>query len=88
MINYALDRLAADLRKHSIQYVVIGGVALSVHGYQRFTENIDLVLRTEGLDKFGEVLAGRGGLGLAGYDRLSDDNPRVFQSYPEQSSFR
>ncbi len=38
-----------DLKKHGIDYMVIGAVALLAHGYPRFTEDIDLVLTPEGL---------------------------------------
>ena len=31
-------------RRHGIDYMVIGAVALMAHGYPRFTEDIDLVM--------------------------------------------
>ncbi len=46
--------------KHNIGYVVIGAVALLAHGYPRFTEDINLVLTTEGLDKLHRELVGLG----------------------------
>lgn len=60
MINDALKRLAADLDRNGIDYAVIGAVALNQHGYRRFTEDIDLLLNSEGLDKFRENLVGLG----------------------------
>ena len=51
-LNNALARLVADLKEHDIDYLVIGAVALMAHGYPRFTEDIDVVLTPEGLDKF------------------------------------
>jgi len=59
-ISPALKQLAADLEKHDIDYVVIGAVALLAHGYPRFTEDIDLVLTSEGLDKLHQELVGLG----------------------------
>jgi len=59
-LNNALTQLAADLRAHGIDYVVIGAVALLAHGYPRFTEDIDLVLTREGLEKFHQELSGLG----------------------------
>ncbi len=48
-LNNTLAQLAADLKEHGIDYMVIGAVALLAHGYPRFTEDIDLVLTPEGL---------------------------------------
>ena len=59
-LNDALAHLAADLKEHEIDYVVIGAVALFAHGYPRLTEDIDLVLTAEGLNKFHEQLIGLG----------------------------
>lgn len=59
-LNSTLAQLAADLKSHDIDYVVIGAVALLAHGYPRFTEDIDLVLTREGLEKFHQELIGLG----------------------------
>jgi putative nucleotidyltransferase-like protein len=59
-LNNALTQLAADLKAHGIDYAVIGAVALLAHGYPRFTEDIDLVLTREGLEKFHQELIGLG----------------------------
>ena len=59
-LNQSLARLASDLRDHEIEYVVIGAVALLAHGYPRFTEDIDLVMTAEGLEKFHDELVGVG----------------------------
>lgn len=60
MINDALKRVVSDLERNQIDYVVIGAVALNQHGYRRFTEDIDLLLTLEGLEKFRETLVGLG----------------------------
>jgi hypothetical protein len=57
-LNNTLGRLSADLNQHGIDYMVIGAVALLAHGYPRFTEDIDLVMTTEGLEKFHTELIG------------------------------
>lgn len=59
-LNKALSRLAADLSYHDIDYVIIGAVALLAHGYPRFTEDIDLVMTADGLEKFHSELVGLG----------------------------
>lgn len=56
-LNNALARLCSDLNERGIDYMVIGAVALMAHGYPRFTEDIDLVMTAEGLEKFhGELI--------------------------------
>jgi hypothetical protein len=59
-LNNALSRLAADMKERGIDYMVIGAVALMAYGYPRFTEDIDLVLTPEGLEKFHSELIGLG----------------------------
>lgn len=59
-VNKTLKRLASDLKSHNIDYVVIGAVALLAHGYRRFTEDIDLVMTRDGLEKFHRELVGLG----------------------------
>ncbi|MDQ2900947.1 MAG: nucleotidyltransferase family protein [Acidobacteriota bacterium] len=60
MVNDTLLRLVADLEAHEIEYSVIGAVALNQHGYRRFTEDIDLLMSKEGLEKFRDELVGKG----------------------------
>lgn len=59
-VNKTLARLSRDLDEHGIDYIVIGAVALLAHGYPRFTEDIDLVMTADGLQKFHEELVGLG----------------------------
>jgi len=57
-LNNTLARLSSDLEDHGINYMVIGAVALLAHGYPRFSEDIDLVMTQEGLEKFHAELVG------------------------------
>lgn len=82
ILNNALAALAARLTRHGIDYVVVGGVALKWHGYERVTENIDLVLTEEGLARFNKELLGRGGLGLEGYDQVIPDSSKQLRTFP------
>lgn len=60
MLNDALTKLADDLGRNNIDYAVIGAVALNQHGYRRFTEDIDLLMTRDGLERFRESLVGLG----------------------------
>ena len=53
-------RLAARLKDEGLDYVVIGGLAVSELGYARATVDIDILLRPEGLEAFRERCVGRG----------------------------
>ena len=59
-MNLTLKRLAKDLDDKQIAYCVIGAIALNQHGYQRFTQDIDLLMTREGLQKFTQELIGKG----------------------------
>lgn len=59
-LNNALSRLCTDMKQRGIDYMVIGAVALMAYGYPRFTEDINLVLTAEGLEKFHRELIGLG----------------------------
>jgi hypothetical protein len=59
-INKTLQRLAYDLEQRGIDYMIIGAIALLAHGYPRFTEDIDLVMTSEDLQKFHDELIGFG----------------------------
>ncbi len=60
ILHETLRRVAKDLETCGIDYSLIGAVALNNHGYRRFTEDIDLLLTREGLEKFQKELVGRG----------------------------
>jgi hypothetical protein len=59
-LNKTLSRLTNDLDQRGIDYMVIDAIALLAHGYPRFTEDIDLVMTSEGLKKFHDELVGLG----------------------------
>jgi hypothetical protein len=60
LMNETLKRLAKELEERGIDYAVIGAVALNQYGYRRFTEDIDLLLTGDGLERFRQELVGRG----------------------------
>jgi len=59
-LNKTVAQLGSDLERHGIEYMVVGAVALTAHGYIRFTADVDLVLTAEGLEAFHRELVGLG----------------------------
>ena len=39
--------ICRELHQRSVSYIVIGGMAINIHGFTRNTENIDLLIETE-----------------------------------------
>jgi len=54
------DRLTKRLEALGVAYGVVGGYALIAHGVRRFTEDIDILVSGEGLDRLHKQLIGLG----------------------------
>lgn len=59
-VHQTLKHLAKALAEESIPYAIVGGMALNLLGYTRETMGVDILLTTEGLERFRERLVGRG----------------------------
>lgn len=59
----ALERVLRALNEARVRFLVVGGVAVNAHGYQRLTADLDLVLAMEGEN----VLAALRALDALGY---------------------
>src|SRR6266852_6320181 len=59
-VHQTLRNVARRLSDAGIDYAVIGGMALALHGFVRPTQDVDLLLSPEGLEKFHDELVGRG----------------------------
>jgi hypothetical protein len=55
-----MERISSRLRTEGVDYVIVGGMALVLHGYIRVTGHVDLVTTPEGLNVIHERLVGRG----------------------------
>jgi hypothetical protein len=55
-----LERITAKLDENGVPYALAGGLALFLHGYRRFTEDVDLLVTREGLTAIHEKLDGLG----------------------------
>src|SRR5690242_11621239 len=56
----ALRRIAKRLEELGIPYAVVGGMALFHAGYRRFTEDVDILVSRDDVDKIHASLVGRG----------------------------
>jgi len=59
-VHATLRDLANRLRDAGIDYAVIGGMALNLHGFERMTIDVDLVMTPEGLARFRDEIVGLG----------------------------
>ena len=59
-VYQTLQDIADRLKSLNLPYAIVGGMALVAHGYRRTTEDIDILVTPEGLDKIHESLIGLG----------------------------
>jgi hypothetical protein len=59
-VHKTLQRLAERLGELNVDYVIAGGMCLYRHGFQRFTQDVDVIVTREGLARIHEELEGRG----------------------------
>ena len=59
-VQKSLRRITSRLNNLGIDYAVVGGMALFLHGFRRFTEDVDILVTREGLAKIHEKLEGSG----------------------------
>ena len=60
MVQDALLKVAARLERHGIPYAIAGGMALFKHGFRRFTEDVGILVTSDGLKLIHEKLNGLG----------------------------
>jgi hypothetical protein len=59
-LHLALRKITQRLSELNIPYAVAGGMALFFHGFRRFTEDVDILVTREGLDRLHRELEGLG----------------------------
>lgn len=63
------DELTAVVRvfaENDFDYAICGGIAVAFHGYERFTQDIDILVREDDLDRAHALLEGAGFLDQSG----------------------
>ncbi|MCH7870452.1 MAG: nucleotidyltransferase family protein [Planctomycetes bacterium] len=56
----SLREIAKRLPEIGVPYAILGGMALVAHGYRRTTEDVDILITPEGLERVHEKLVGLG----------------------------
>jgi hypothetical protein len=59
-VHDTMRRLTARLRELGISHAVVGGMAMFAHGFRRFTEDVDLVVTREAMNRIKQELEGLG----------------------------
>jgi hypothetical protein len=59
-VQRALEKITHLLDEARIPYAIVGAMALNEYGYRRVTEDVDLLLTREGLERFKSQYIGRG----------------------------
>lgn len=59
-VHKTLIGIARRLDELGIDYAIAGGMCLSRHGFQRFTQDVDVIVTRDGLAQLHEKLEGRG----------------------------
>jgi hypothetical protein len=59
-VHTTLKNLTRALNELGVDYAVAGSMAMFLHGFRRFTEDVDILVTREGLAQIHEALEGRG----------------------------
>jgi hypothetical protein len=59
-VHQAAEAIAHHLQEAGIDYAIAGALSLAAHGFVRATEDVDVIVTREGLEKFKERWLGRG----------------------------
>lgn len=59
-VQESFKRITKRLEELNIPYAVVGGMALLLHGYRRFTEDVNILVTREGLEQIHQSLDGLG----------------------------
>jgi hypothetical protein len=59
-VHKTLRNIAARLKGLNVDYAIVGGMALFIHGYRRFTEDVDILVTAESLAVIHQNLGGLG----------------------------
>ena len=59
-VHKTMRRIAQRFDELGIDYAVMGGMAMFLHGFRRFTEDVDILVTPDALNRIHEEVEGRG----------------------------
>jgi hypothetical protein len=59
-VHKALRKIVGRLEEMGIPYALVGGMAMFLHGFRRFTDDVDILVTREGLAEVHQQLEGLG----------------------------
>lgn len=59
-VHKAMRRIAQRLDELGIDYAIVGGMAMYLHGFRRFTEGVDLLVTPDSLKRIHDEIEGQG----------------------------
>ena len=80
----SVETIAKALQAADIRYIVVGGLAVNAHGYQRFTNDVDLVISLE----FDNITRALHALIAIGYRPLIPVSPEDFAKAENRTKWR
>ena len=63
-VHQAAAEIARRLEEAGIDYAIAGALSLGFHGYERMTDDVDVIVTREGLERFKAAWLGRGYVNL------------------------
>jgi hypothetical protein len=72
-VHQTMRRIAARLTELGIDYAIVGGMAMTLHGYMRVTGDVDILTTPQGLERIQQELIERG------YDQTAPETRRAIR---------
>jgi len=80
----SVEAIVKALNEAGVQYLIVGGLAVAAHGYERFTQDVDLVI---GLEP-DNIINGLCALGRIGYQMTIPVTPEDFADPANREAWR
>jgi hypothetical protein len=68
-VHQTMKRLVGRLKRAKIHYLIMGGMALNAHLYERMTKDVDVLLTPKGFEKFTALFVPKYYLPVPGFSR-------------------
>jgi hypothetical protein len=72
-VHQTMKRLVRRLKRARIPYLIMGGMALNAHLYERMTKDVDVLLTPKGLERFKSLFVPKFYLPVSGFSRRFAD---------------